>query len=330
MHRVVTVTGRNVAMFELSVACEVFGIARPEIDGWNYEHLVCSQFDEVHAGQGGVVLTPPRRLDAVAEADTVVIPAWFAVHHPPWAHPDGPADPLPEATVAAVRAAFDRGARVVSFCTGAFLLAEAGILDGRAATTHWMYTDALADRYPTVAVDPNVLYVDDDPVFTAAGTASGIDVCLHLVRRDLGADAANAVARRMVVPPHRDGGQAQFISAPVPTAAEGDPLQDLYGWIATHLDHPMTVDDLAARVAMSPRTFARRFGGATSESPLRWITTQRLGLARRLLETTDLPVEEVARRCGYGTAAGLRGPFQREVGLAPTTYRRRFERVPAT
>ncbi|HEX2577620.1 MAG TPA: helix-turn-helix domain-containing protein [Aquihabitans sp.] len=326
MHRVVTVMGRNVSMFELSVPCEVFGLPRPEIPSWDYEHVVCSASGRSDAGQGGLQLRAGHGLEALETADTVVIPAWYIVHRPGWADHD--VDPSTAATVAAVGAAHRRGARLVSLCTGAFLLAEAGALDGRRATTHWLHAATLAERYPAVDVDPSVLYVEDGTVFTAAGTASGIDLCLHLVRLDHGAEAANSVARRMVVPPHRAGGQAQFIQAPVPSGADGDPLGELLAWMAEHLAEPLTVEDLARRTSLSPRTFARRFAEATGTSPLRWLLGQRVALARRLLETTDLAVEEVARHCGFSTAAGLRSHFQREVGTSPAAYRRSFQKTP--
>ena len=329
MHRVVTVVGPNVSIFELAVPCEVFGIHRPEIASWDYEHVVCSASPASEAGQGGLQLHHAHGLEALETADTVIVAAWYAVHRPAWATDEARLDPLPEPTVAAVRAAHERGARMVSLCTGAFLLAEAGILDGRRATTHWMHAGTLARQYPAIDVDPAVLYVDDGDVLTAAGTASAIDLCLHLVRRDHGAEAANSVARRMVVPPHRAGGQAQFIEAPMPARPADDPLSGLLAWMVEHLAEPLSVDDLARRVDLSPRTFARRFGEATGSSPLRWLLVQRVALARRLLETTDLPVEEVARRCGYASAAGLRVHFQREAGTAPAAYRRTFRPDPA-
>jgi transcriptional regulator GlxA family with amidase domain len=314
MHRVVSIIGPNVSMFELAVPCEVFGIWRDEIPSWDYEHVVAafSQFGD--AGQGGLRLQAGHGLEVVATADTVVIPAL--------AHQvDEPDDPE---LLDAVRAAHERGARLVSVCTGAFVLASAGVLDGRRATTHWMYADELARRFPAVEVDPAVLYLGDGQVFTSAGTAAGIDLCLHLVRLDHGAEAANLVARRMVVPPHRDGGQAQFVQAPVPPGADDDPLGPLLGWMVEHLDEPLVVDDLAHRAGMSPRTFARRFVEVTGATPLQWLLGQRVLHARTLLETTTLSVEQVAHRCGFSTAAGLRAHFQRAVGASPMAYRRTF------
>lgn len=318
MHRVVTVMGHDVAMFELAVPCEVFGIDRPEIPTWRYEHVVCSAEQFGHASQGGLRLQAGVGLDAVETADTVVVPAWSMSGNvaPPTASPPDVLD--------ALRAAHDRGARMVSLCTGAFLLAQAGILDGRRATTHWHHTDDLAAWFPNVDVDPGVLYVSDGNVHTSAGTAAGIDLCLHLVRLDLGAEAANTVARRMVVPPHRDGGQAQFVRAPVPSCPDGDPLRSVLTWMLDHLERPLTVEDLARRAALSPRTFARRFVEVTGTTPLQWLLAQRALRARSLLETTDLPVEQIAHRCGFSSAAGLRAHFQRVVGASPAAYRRTF------
>jgi len=229
--------------------------------------------------------------------------------------------------VAWVRDAAARSRRVTSVCSGAFILAAAGLLDGRRATTHWMYAEELARRYPSVDVDPRVLYVDDGDIMTSAGTAAGIDLCLHVVRLDHGAEVANAVARRMVVPPHRDGGQAQFVEAPVPACAGDDPLAATLEWMTEHLDHPVSVEDLAGRAHMSPRNFARRFRAATGTTPHQWLLAQRVLLASRLLETTDEPVEAVAARCGMGTAANLRVHFQRAVGTSPLAYRRTFRPV---
>ena len=223
----------------------------------------------------------------------------------------------------ALAAAHARGARVMSICTGAFALAHAGLLDGRRATTHWGYCGRLAEEFPEVDVDPDVLYVDDGDVLTSAGLAAGMDLCLHVVRGDFGADAATAVARWNVVAPHRDGGQAQFIAAPVPVDA-GDSLAPTRAWALEHLDEPLDVELLARHAHMSPRTFARRFVAETGESPKRWLTAQRIHHARRLLETTDLPIETVATRSGFGSAAALRTHFHRATSTRPTTYRRTF------
>jgi AraC family transcriptional regulator, transcriptional activator FtrA len=240
-----------------------------------------------------------------------------------------PACPMepPPAAVTALRAAYERGARMVSFCSGAFALAAAGILDGRPATTHWMYAEQLAARYPRVRFDPEVLYVDDGQVLTSAGTAAGVDLGLHIVRLDYGPEIANQVARRMVIAPHREGGQAQYVCTPVPDAPYRDAIRALLEWLQEHLDEPLTVDDLARLAAMSPRTLARRFRDATGTTPVRWLTHQRIARAQELLASTTLPVEAIARRTGMGTAANLRQHFRAATGMSPAAYRRRYERV---
>jgi transcriptional regulator GlxA family with amidase domain len=312
-HTVAAVIAHGVAPFELAVGCEVFGIDRSElVDPW-YRFVVCAAEPPPIRTSVGFTIDTPYGLDEVCRADTVIIPAWT------------PSDrELPPGLADALRTAHRRGARILSVCSGAFVLAATGLLDGRRATTHWMYAQKLAERYPSIDVDPKVLYVDEGDVMTSAGTAAGIDLCLHIVRQDHGAEVANAVARRMVVPPHRDGGQAQFVEAPVPAAAGDDPLAAVLGWMLEHLDRQVTVDDLAGRAHMSPRNFARRFRAATGTTPHQWLLSQRVLLASRLLETTDEPVELVARRCGMGSATNLRTHFARVVGTSPLAYRRTF------
>ncbi len=295
--------------FELSLACEVFGARPTGVAGPWYEVVVCGS-GAVRAGRFG--LEPDHGLDRLPSAGTVIVPGWADVDADP------PAD-----LVDAVRAAYDAGARVASLCTGAFVLAAAGLLDGRRATTHWAHTRALAVRYPRVTVDPDVLYVDNGRVLTSAGKAAAMDLCLHLVRRDHGSSVANAVARRLVVPPHRDGGQAQFVRAPVP-APDGHPLAELFPWVIERLDLPLTVEDLARRARMSSRNLGRHFRAATGTTPLRWLLTQRIRLAQELLETTDDSVDAIAAATGMGTAATLRRHFNRTVGVSPSTYRRTF------
>jgi transcriptional regulator GlxA family with amidase domain len=224
-----------------------------------------------------------------------------------------------------LRAAFDRGALVLSVCSGIFLLATTGLLEGRRVTCHWYDADLLGRRFPTLTVQPDRLYVDDGQIITSAGTAAGIDACLYVVRRELGARVANGIARRMVVPPHRDGGQAQFIETPVPRRAAGsDDLAPLVAWMQAHLDQPMSVADLAGRAHMSTRTFARRFAAATGTTPHSWLTRQRVLLSQQLLEHHDLNVDEIARRTGFGTADLLRHHFTAQVGTTPYAYRRTF------
>jgi len=263
---------------------------------------------------GGMDLTVTAGLEAIRRADTVILPGWCSTR-----------DPLSPALSDALRAAHRRGARLVSFCTGAYALAGAGLLDGRRATTHWSHAERFAARFPDVVVDPDVLFVDDDRILTSAGAAASMDLALYLVRRDFGAEVANLLARDLVVPPHRDGGQAQYIESPVPMCEEGDELSETLAWAAAHLDEELSLDTLAARSMMSPRTFSRRFRAATGTTPLRWVTTQRIALAQRLLESTGLPVDRVAERSGLGTAASLRLHFQRQLRTSPHAYRRTFQ-----
>jgi transcriptional regulator GlxA family with amidase domain len=321
-HVVAAVAGRSVAAFELSVAHEVFGLDRSELVAPWYEFRVVALDDEpIAVADGTWSINTPWRLADLADADTIVIPAWKALEDAP-----------PEALVEAVRDAHARGARIVSVCSGAFLLAATGLLDGRTATTHWMYGEAFARRFPAVVLDPDVLYVDaGDGLFTSAGTAAGIDLCLHIVRLDHGAEVANAVARRMVVPAHRDGGQSQYVAAPVPEEPdETGALAPVLDWAVTHLDEPLTVEDLARRALMSPRTFARRFRDATGTTPLQWVLRQRILHAQHLLEATELPIEIVASRCGFGSATALRVHFRRATGTTPQSYRRAFHRTMAS
>jgi AraC family transcriptional activator FtrA len=295
--------------FELSVAYEVFGTAPAGMAGPWYRLVGC--------GPGGVQagsfrLEPDHGLDRLPTADTVIVPAWADVDVDP-----------PGDLIEAVRAAHQAGARVASLCTGAFVLAAAGLLDGRRATTHWAHTEVLATRYPRVEVDPDVLYVDGGTVLTSAGKAAAMDLCLHLVRLDHGSSIANAVARRLVVPPHRDGGQAQFVTTPVP-APGNHPLADLFPWVIERLDRPLTVEDLARQARMSSRNLGRHFRSVTGTTPLQWLLTQRIRRAQELLETTDDSVDTIASATGMGTATTLRRQFNRTVGVPPDTYRRTF------
>ena len=304
--------------FELAVAYEVFGLDRSEYsDDWYEFAFVAGEPGPIRI-QGGLTLDAPYGLGHLRTANTIIIPAVV----------DERTD-VPEPLLAALRAAHRRGARLASICTGAFILAEAGLLDGRCATTHWMDSADLARRYPAVRVEPDVLYVEDGNIFTSAGAAAGIDLCLHLVRLDLGSDVANAVARRMVVPPHRDGGQAQFVDAPMPRG-ESDTLGPLLDWALANLDQPLTLDDLARHASVSTRTLVRRFQAATGTTPLQWLLGQRVRRAQHLLESTDEPVERIAGLAGFGTAANLRQHFTRLVGVAPMAYRRTFRGGAAT
>jgi transcriptional regulator GlxA family with amidase domain len=301
----------GVAPFELGVLCEAWGIDRTATGGPTFDFAVCAEKPGRVSTTMGFALDVPAGLDRLAEADLVTVPAM------PRNRPASPA------VVQALRAAHDRGARILSVCSGAFVLGDAGLLDGRECTTHWMYVDELARRFPRARVNCGVLYVDEDPVLTSAGSAAGLDASLYLIRKEFGARVANGVARRMVVPPQRDGGQAQFVQTPV-SAPAGDTLQPVLTWMQEHLHEEMTVASLAERAAMSPRTFARRFRAETGTTPHQWMTGQRLLLAERLLEESDAPIEVVASRTGFGNAATLRHHFAHARGTTPLAYRRTF------
>lgn len=309
MSRVALAVVDGIGVLEVAAACEIFGVDRGLADPW-YDFCVCGP-DDARIG-GWFRPDMPHGFDELATADTVIIPACRNPYEPP-----------PPELVDAVRAAHAGGARVVSICTGAFVLAAAGVLDGRRATTHWLYADALAEKYPRITVDPGVLYTEDGAVFTSAGKAAGMDLCLHLVRHDHGAAVANEVARRLVMPPHRDGGQAQFIPALISNGK--DQLLDiLLPWVTERLHQPLTVADLARHANMSTRNLTRRFNATTSLTPLQWLLRQRIYCAQELLETTDSSIERIAAQTGMGTAATLRRHFNRALGVAPDTYRRTF------
>jgi transcriptional regulator GlxA family with amidase domain len=317
-HTVAAVVANDLSPFEFAVACEVFGIDRSDDVGFPwYRFLVCGADPSPITTKTGFTLNAPYGLEGLRRADTIVVPAS--------GHLAGSTSEN-ERLLDALRRAHRRGARIMSVCSGAFVLAAAGLLDGRTATTHWMYASELARSYPKITVDPDVLYVDDGDILTSAGTAAGIDLCLHVVRQDYGAEAANVVARRMVIPPHRDGGQAQFVATPLPDVPADDPFADTLVWIQAHLDEPLAVPDLARRSAMSPRTFARRFRDTTGATPHQWLLRQRILLAQRLLERTDLSVDVIATQCGLGTATNLRQHFQRIVRTSPNAYRRTFQK----
>lgn len=301
----------GMTMFEFSIACEVFGIDRTNTGGPRFDFRVVTAEPGFVEAQLGLAVRVEHGLDAAADADLVIVSAI----------PIGTR--APEPYLQAVRDAHARGARLLSMCSGAFVLAEAGVLDGRNATTHWMYTDRLARDFPGIEVNPDVLYVEDGTIVTSAGTAAGIDAALHIVRTERGAADAVAIARRMVVPPQRDGGQAQFIAVPVPDCRD-DSLAELIDWMLEHLDEELTIEALARRSYMSERTFARRFRDATGTSPGAWLNRQRVLRAQHLLEASDVDLEEVARRSGFGTAAVMRHHFVRTVGVAPGRYRQSF------
>lgn len=296
--------------FEFGIAVEMFGLARPELAS-GYRFRACAVDTGPMYAAGGMRIQAEAGLEAVADAGTVIVPGWRGVDAPP-----------PPALLDALRTAHARGARLLSYCSGVFVLAATGLLDGRRATTHWRYVDALAARFPRIRVEPDVLYVDEGRILTSAGSAAALDLSLHLIRRDYGPEVANGVARRAVVPAHRDGGQAQFIHAPLPE--RGATLGKLLDWMRRRLDQPLPLPALAERARMSERTLLRRFEEATGCSPKQWLTRERLNRARELLEASDLPIERVAEVCGFGSADTLRHHFRHQLKLSPARYRERF------
>ena len=302
--------------FDLTAPAQAFTVAARPGGEPLYEFSTCSVGGGEVGTTTGFALRPQAGLEALERADTVVVPGYFALFDPP-----------PAQALAGLERAAARGARVLSVCTGAFALAHAGLLDGRRAATHWAWAEALARRFPAVAVDADALYVDEGGVMTSAGLSAGIDLSLHVVRKDFGAAAGARVARHMVAAPHREGGQAQF--ARPAEAAAGGSLEPTRRWAAERLDQPLDVAAMAAHAGVSPRTFARRFREETGTTPLQWLLTQRVIEARRLLEESDLPVETVAWRCGFGTAASLRDHFRRATATTPTAYRRAFAEPPS-
>ncbi|MEV4441630.1 helix-turn-helix domain-containing protein [Streptomyces sp. NPDC049577] len=306
----------GVVPFELSLPGQVFGTANQAAGRPHYELRICApgRAADTSPEHGAFRLRTPYDLDGLEGADTVVIPA----------HAHFLAQPPPAAVEALRRAAAD-GARLASVCVGAFTLAATGLLDGRRATTHWQYADELARRYPRIDVDPTVLFVDHGTLITSAGVAAGLDLCLHLVRRDLGADLAAATARRTVMPLQRDGGQAQFIERP-PAPADPTALQPVLHWMEAHLDRPLTLADIAARANVSMRTLNRHFREQTGTTPLQWLLRARIHQAQQLLETTELPVTHIADRTGFGSPTTLRHHFTRHTGTSPHAYRTAFRR----
>ncbi|HEY6891778.1 MAG TPA: helix-turn-helix domain-containing protein [Solirubrobacter sp.] len=307
-HRIAVLALDAVVPLDLAIPAQVFGTYTEA----PYAVTICA----ASAGQvrttAGFEVVAQAGPEALAGADTVLVPGFT----PHLRVPDAP-------VLDALRAAHERGARMVSICTGAFALAAAGILDGRRATTHWRDAADLAARHPRIDVEPSVLYIDDGDVLTSAGVAAGLDLCLHILRRDHGAALANAIARRIVVPPHREGGQAQYVDQPVPDHAGGS-LAATRAWALTRLHEPLTVRALAEHAHVSERTFARRFSAETGVPVLRWLLAQRVDAARTALESTDAGIDEIADRCGFGTAANLRKHFRRAVSTTPTAYRRAF------
>ncbi|GAA0594457.1 GlxA family transcriptional regulator [Streptomyces crystallinus] len=301
----------GVGMLAVGIVTEVFGPHGPALPGFDF--ALCADRPGAVPADSGLPLAIAHGLDRIAGADLVIALPGAEFRTPPG--PD---------VLDALRAAHERGALMAAHCVGTFALAAAGILDARRATTHWRFAALLADRHPEVTVEADALYIDEGSVVTGAGAAAGFDLCLHLLRREHGAALANGVARDMVLPSHRDGGQAQYVAAPVPEDSQDDRLAEVLAWARENLHEPLPVTELARRAMMSPRSFARRFAAATGTTPHAWLRNLRLGSAEELLETTDLPVEEIARRVGYGSAAVLREQFVRRRGVPPRSYRRAF------
>ncbi len=314
--RVIAVAYDGLALFEFGIVTEVFALPRPELHLRNwYEFQVCSIEDRPLRASGGVTIHAQRGLRSLRQAGTIVVPGWR--------NPDElPPPPL----LKALRTAYNDGARLVSICSGVFVLAATGLLDGKRVTTHWRYAERLRAKYPKIRVEPDVLYVDEGRILTSAGSAAGIDLCLHIVRRDFGAEIANQVARRLVVPPHREGGQAQYVPDAVPRN-NGGGMARVLEWAQANLQNELRVEDLAKKAATSPRTFARRFRQESGTTPHPWLTHQRVLAAQRRLETSTESVDEVAEAVGLQTAATLRLLFRRNLMTTPTAYRKRFTRL---
>jgi transcriptional regulator GlxA family with amidase domain len=314
MHRIAVLCFDGLVAFDLTAPAQAFMLAARPNGEPLYEVVACSPEGEPVRTTSGFEVVPSAGPAALRRAETIVLPGYANILAPP-----------PEEVLAAIRAAAHRGARLMSVCTGAFALAHAGVLDGRRAATHWAWAGEMAKRFPAVEVDPDALFVDEGDVMTSAGLSAGIDLSLHVIRRDCGAAAGERVARHMVAAPHRDGGQAQFFRPEPPNG--GGSLEPTRHWALERLDEPLDVAAMARHAGVSPRTFARRFREETGTTPLQWLLAQRVLEARRLLEESDLPVEEVAWRCGFGTAASLREHFRRTTATTPSAYRRSFQPV---
>jgi AraC family transcriptional activator FtrA len=313
-HKVVALAYDQLCTFEFGCVVELFALPRPEIAAPWYQFAVCAAERGPLRAAGGLQVHVPHGLKLLERADTIVIPGWHELDEPP-----------PAALLERLRAAHARGARLCSICSGVFVLAAAGLLDGRRATTHWRYLERLRARYPQVRVEANALYVDEGQVVTSAGSAAGLDMLLHLVRCDHGAKIANQVAQRLVIAPHREGGQAQFVPRPLSPEGQGR-LARLLDFVRAHLHETHTLDSLAARAAMSPRTLQREFAQALGQAPHAWLIGERIERAKELLESTRLPTAVIATRVGMGSAESLRHHFRRRLGTTPEHYRRRFTR----
>ncbi len=309
---VAALTYDGLCTFEFGIAVEVFGLKRPEFDfPWYQFAVVAAESRRVRA-TGGIVVEADAGLDLLKQARTIIVPGWRDTHERP-----------PEKLLAALRAAAQRGARCISICSGVFVLAAAGLLDGKRATTHWRHIPALKRQYPTILAEENILYADEGDVITSAGSAAGIDACLHLVRRDFGSKIANIVARRLVLPPHREGGQTQFIPAPVHEHA-GQPVSAVMDWIRLRIAEPITIAQMADRAAMSERTFLRRFNETVGVTPMTWLQRERMFRAQEMLEASDASLGDIAYQCGYPSLETFRVSFKRIVGTSPAAYRSSF------
>ncbi|MBP2217061.1 helix-turn-helix domain-containing protein [Arthrobacter sp. CAN_C5] len=308
MHQVAVAVMPGAPIFELAVPCEIFGIPRPELDGSWYDFQLCATEPGATIA-GGFASTTPFGLDELVQADTVIVPACSDIHAV-----------QPANLVEAVREAHRRGARIAAICSGSFVLAQAGILDGRRATTHWMHADELRRRFPLIKLDEAVIYAQDDRIHTSAGTAAGIDLCIELVRQDHGTAVANELARRMVTPPHRTADQAQYVLRPVP-GPHPPAVAEAAAWAIAHLDQPILIRDLASRAHLSERQLTRRFLETYGRTPGDWLVRERVRRAQELLERTDLSIDGIASQSGFGTAAGLRAAFGRHLRISPSNYR---------
>jgi transcriptional regulator GlxA family with amidase domain len=309
MHRLAVLALPDFVPLDLGIACDTFGFVSDSTGDKAYDVQVCGASQRI--GTRGFELRVPHGLGALALADTIVVPGI-----------NDPGACVSRAVTEALQRAAQRGARVTSICTGAFVLAAAGLLDGRRATTHWLFAAELAERYPEVSVEPNVLFVDEGSIVTSAGASAGLDMCLHVIRRDHGQAVAARAARLAVAPLSRDGGQAQFIRYDPPSSRSS--LAPLIDWMANNLDAAQAVDDLAARAGLTPRTFARRFREQTGTTPLQWVVAARIRRAQELLEDGEASIEETASRAGFDSPVTFRARFRRAVGLTPSEYRRRF------
>ncbi|MEX3948155.1 helix-turn-helix domain-containing protein [Paraburkholderia sp. EG287B] len=311
--RVAVIAFDRISPFHLSVPCVVFGEDRSEGGVPPFELAVCAAEPGALTTTAGFTIGAPHGLEGLRDADVIVVPSWRDTHEAP-----------PAALCDALRDAHASGAILVGLCLGAYVLAHAGLLDDRPGTTHWAAADDFAQRFPAVRFDPGVLYIDDGDLLTSAGTAAGLDCCLHLMRRLCGSGAANYVARRLVVPPHRQGNQAQYVQQPLAAAGRGERLPGLLDWIRAHLDAPHTLDSLAQRALMSRRTFTRQFRSTTGTTVSAWLLGERLARAQQLLESTDQPIDAIAQRAGFGSAASLRQHFVEAFRISPSAWRREF------